>query len=697
MTVRTIEYLLNKFGAGKSPGSSEYVDLIDTLADDRNAVYFSATAPADTAANPLWFNTSTNVLSVYDGEWITTVGATGATGATGAAGAAGATGATGPGVATGGTTGQYLVKTDGTNYNTQWSTLDLSGKQDVVANVSSTEIGYLDGVTSAIQTQIDSKLATATATSTYAPLASPALTGTPTAPLATTGTNTTQVATTSFVQQELSILTTGAPAALNTLDELAAALGDDANYAASITTALGAKAPIASPTFTGTVTVPTLSVTTTATGITKSMVGLSNVDNTTDAGKPVSTAQQTALDLKANLVSPTLVTPVLGSATGTSLGLTVASGTEVPLTIQNNGTGNSFIVNDVASDTTPFVINADGNVGIGASSPTNKLDVTAATGVVNVSSSTGTNYAKVQVNNTGGSFQFAIENSAGSNFGVTAYSRILWNDGAHPLVFTTSSTERMRIDSSGRVAIGTSSPAGSLIVKAVDGTANGQVILQKYIGTAASPTESLDWPDPVLCLRGYGNYTLESMLSFGYSNDANYQTTDAVWNFRLDGVASATTSSSSTNLKLGGPGALVIGTAGTERMRIDSSGNTTINTIADGTTSTAAVGAGYMGVPQNSTTTGAYGVVAADAGKHIYSTATRTITIPANASVAFPVGTAISFIAATGTTVTIAITSDTLLLAGAGTTGSRTLAPFGMATAIKITSTSWIISGNGLT
>lgn len=120
--------------------------------------------------------------------------------------------------------------------------------------------------------------------------------------------------------------------------------------------------------------------------------------------------------------------------------------------------------------------------------------------------------------------------------------------------------------------------------------------------------------------------------------------------------------------------------------------------ITDATTTTAARGAGYMGVPQSSAaTTGSYTIVAADAGEHIYSTATRTITIPANASVAFPVGTAISFVAATGATVTIAITSDTLLLAGAGTTGSRTLAPFGMATAIKITSTSWIISGNGLT
>jgi len=132
----------------------------------------------------------------------------------------------------------------------------LNNKQAVVANVSDTEIGYLDGVTSAIQTQLDAKLASATAASTYAPLASPALTGTPTAPLAVTGTNTTQVATTSFVQQELAVLTTGAPAALNTLDELAAALGDDANYAATITTALGNKAPLASPTFTGTVTLP---------------------------------------------------------------------------------------------------------------------------------------------------------------------------------------------------------------------------------------------------------------------------------------------------------------------------------------------------------------------------------------------------------------------------------------------------------
>jgi len=148
------------------------------------------------------------------------------------------------------------------------------------------------------------------------------------------------------------------------------------------------------------------------------------------------------------------------------------------------------------------------------------------------------------------------------------------------------------------------------------------------------------------------------------------------------------------------PGRLGVGTDGQVLTAASTTGAGLAwsDTVTDATTTTAARGFGYMGIPQSSAaTTGSYTIVAADAGEHIYSTATRTVTIPANSSVAFPVGTAITFIAATGATVTIAITTDTLLLAGPGTTGSRTLAPFGIATAIKITSTSWIISGNGLT
>ena len=119
-------------------------------------------------------------------------------------------------------------------------------------------------------------------------------------------------------------------------------------------------------------------------------------------------------------------------------------------------------------------------------------------------------------------------------------------------------------------------------------------------------------------------------------------------------------------------------------------------TIPAGVVGTAA-NAGYMGIPQNATTTGSATVAAADGGKHIYASATRTITIDSNANLALPIGFTVSFIAASGATMTIAITTDTMYLAGPGTTGSRTLAPFGMATAVKYDTTKWMISGNGLT
>ena len=106
-------------------------------------------------------------------------------------------------------------------------------------------------------------------------------------------------------------------------------------------------------------------------------------------------------------------------------------------------------------------------------------------------------------------------------------------------------------------------------------------------------------------------------------------------------------------------------------------------------------------IEQNSQS-GAYTLVLSDAGKHIYhpsaDTTARTWTIPSNASVAFPIGTAITFVNDSGAgVITIAITSDTLVLAGAGTTGSRTLAANGVATALKIGTTRWQINGTGLT
>jgi hypothetical protein len=109
---------------------------------------------------------------------------------------------------------------------------------------------------------------------------------------------------------------------------------------------------------------------------------------------------------------------------------------------------------------------------------------------------------------------------------------------------------------------------------------------------------------------------------------------------------------------------------------------------------------GFKNIPQNSQSA-AYTLVLADAGKHIFHPSgdanARTYTIPANSSVAYPIGTAITFINMTSQVVTIAITTDTMYLSSAGTTGSRSLAQYGSATAIKMTSTTWLISGSGLT
>ena len=89
-------------------------------------------------------------------------------------------------------------------------------------------------------------LKSTSASTTYAPLASPTLTGVPAAPTATLGTNTTQIATTAFVKAETAALVDSAPATLDTLNELAAALGDDANFATTITNTLANKLDISS-------------------------------------------------------------------------------------------------------------------------------------------------------------------------------------------------------------------------------------------------------------------------------------------------------------------------------------------------------------------------------------------------------------------------------------------------------------------
>lgn len=156
-------------------------------------------------------------------------------------------------------------------------------------------------------------------------------------------------------------------------------------------------------------------------------------------------------------------------------------------------------------------------------------------------------------------------------------------------------------------------------------------------------------------------------------------------------------------LKGNGTSAFTAATAGTDyvapagALGTPSSGTLSACTV-DGTSSV-----GFRNIPQNAQS-GSYTMVLADSGKHIYHASgdgAATYTIPAASSVAYPLGTAITFVNLSATSISIAITTDTMYLAKDGTTGTRTLAQYGSATAIKVSGLSssgiWVISGSALT
>ena len=133
--------------------------------------------------------------------------------------------------------------------------------------------------------------------------------------------------------------------------------------------------------------------------------------------------------------------------------------------------------------------------------------------------------------------------------------------------------------------------------------------------------------------------------------------------------------------------------------------NDVINVVAVTTTKFELIPQKYDGTPvfggilQNSHSAD-YTTALGDANKHqlhpLADNNPRTFTIDSNANVPYQIGTAITFVNEINT-LTIAITADTMKLAGAGTTGSRTLAVNGIATAIKTDTATWWISGTALT
>ncbi len=171
--------------------------------------------------------------------------------------------------------------------------------------------------------------------------------------------------------------------------------------------------------------------------------------------------------------------------------------------------------------------------------------------------------------------------------------------------------------------------------------------------------------------------------------------TGSAWSSQAPGAVTGNVTIGNTTISLGGT-ATTVGNLTLTNVTISS--GTVTGTVSNATSDSANI-VGYMGIPQNSQN-GSYNVVIGDSGKHIYhptDQAAATYTIPANSNVSFTLGSAVTIINGSANNVSIACTTDTLYLSSNGATGTRTLTQYGVATAVKITSTSWVISGSNLT
>jgi len=364
---------------------------------------------------------------------------------------------------------------------------------------------------------------------------------------ATAGDNDTTVASTAFVSTAIANLADSAPATLDTLNELAAALGDDANFSTTVTNSIALKAPLASPDFTGDATFDTSTL---VVDSTNNRVGV-NVSSPSRAFEVNSTQQIAAV-------------------------ISNSSNTNVRLGFEDaNSSGDNFVaVGAVGDNFVAFAggserLRADssGNVGIGTNSPAYRLDVAKSDNtVVNVgitNANTGTSaQTRLRLNNSGSNFG-TITHTGGSFttsgvyrqdgtyvYGNGAGGLSLITGASQPIYFATGNTERMRIGNDGNTSIGTTSTNRKLTVTG-SSTSQGTIYAytnEVHTGTNTSAHVSIRSDNPsasgdVLHVRGDGSGNLLTIDKSGTeklvvdsSGNVGIGVTSLTYQLEVDGI-----------------------------------------------------------------------------------------------------------------------------------------------------------------
>lgn len=183
-----------------------------------------------------------------------------------------------------------------------------------------------------------------------------------------------------------------------------------------------------------------------------------------------------------------------------------------------------------------------------------------------------------------------------------------------------------------------------------------------------------------------GALYLSSTQPFLGFNETDASADNRLWAFRVNGESFAGSASIDTGLSV------------INWIQVDRTG-VTIDSIDFQATSITrnSIEIGYLDMPQN-VQTGAYQLVMADRGKMIYrASGSGTITIPANGTVAFPIGTVITLVNDSVSAMVVTITTDTMRFAPTGQTGNRTVSQFGVLTLVKTAATTWTTTGTGVT